>query len=105
MAAYGRGCILSRPAYHTQVPYSQLWLRVEEATFRAAPLQLLPKLREISDDEIALRREAILRYGADVLYSPRSVSPTSAATSPPSRAATNFLLSASNGCLQANSPR
>eukprot|EP00966_Prymnesium_polylepis_P018186 419568-Prymnesium_polylepis.1 len=43
-------------AFASTVPYGQMWLRVEEAAFRANPRALLPRLRALSDEQLEARR-------------------------------------------------
>jgi len=77
-------------AFASHVPYHQLWLRVEESAFRAAPYALLGRLRALTDSQLQARRAQMRAYAADVLYDV-----------PRSRVAHNFLRVATTGCVRA----
>lgn len=63
-------------------------LQVEESTFLADPLGLLPRLRQLSPSALARRRLLLTKHAPDVIY-----------TWPRSRVAENFLRAAVYGCM------
>ena len=86
-------------AFASRVPYGRFWLRVEQQTFISQPLQLLARLRAIPSTDVAERRSRMLRYVADVTYNQPLDLGLSARQGSPSRAASNLLVAAHEGCL------
>ena len=74
-------------AFASIVPYADLWLKVDQATFLAKPKELLGRLRAISAAGLLERQRALHAHVADVVYD-----------WPDSRVAANFLRTAAAGC-------